>query len=342
MLFALFFLCTRLGSISSNYKLPPISYQATLLIGVIVVFKLGTFPIIEYDDKSNYSRTFENLTLLNIWDVKDIGFAFYSLAIKILVDNSAIYFIVTAFIYVLGYFIFARSLFNKLHLSYFLLACFFSFGFASYGVNIIRGGLALSFLLMSFSFYKKTKWYVLFSITAILCHKSMLLPFLGFYVTRFYNNTKFYFYFWTFCLVVSLLNINLITSFVGGIIGDTDERFLGYLTEKAKGRYNAGFRIDFLIYSIIPILVGWYYIVKLKIKDVFYLKMFNTYLVSNAIWLLVIRMAFTDRMAYLSWFILPFILLYPHLKYELHVNQKKWVFIILLGIFSFTTFMYFK
>jgi len=97
-----------------------------------------------------------------------------------------------------------------------------------------------------------------------------------------------------------------------------------------------------VIYSVIPILVGYYYLFKIKVVDVFYHRIFNMYLFANAIWLLVISMAFTDRMAYLSWFLVPFLLLYPLLKYALPINQKKWVFIILLGIFGFTSFMYFK
>jgi hypothetical protein len=326
----------------SKYKIPPLFYQSIFVLGLIVVFILGTSPILEYTDKMNYNYNFENLTFLNIWSAKDIGFALYSYAIKMLVDDSGVYFIVTSFIYVFGYFIFARRFFNKSMVFYFLLGCFCSFGFTAYGVNTIRAGLALSLLLIGLSFYKKTKLFLIYSLMAVLCHKSMALPLFAFYITRFNNNLKLYLYFWVFCLAIATLNIVFISNFVQGIIGGSDEGLGSYFAEKNLARYNTGFRTDFVIYSVIPILVGRYYIIKLKVKDVFYNRMLNAYIFSNAIWLLVIRMAFTDRIAYLSWFLIPFILLYPQLKYPLHINKQKWVFIILLGIFSFTSLMYFK
>lgn len=325
----------------SKYKIPPASFLVIVFLGLIIAVKFALYADIG-SDKLNYQTKFENISILNLWEAQDVGFTVYSFVIKQIADHATFYFTITAFLYIFGYFVFARSFFEKPYILFFLLACFVSFGFSAYAVNTIRGGLALSLLLIGISYHKKMVWFIVFSLAAILCHKSMLLPFTAFYLTRLSNNTKIYFYFWLLCLVISFFNVSFITNFVHSVIGESDERFSTYISDATLERYAAGFRVDFVIYSAIPILVGRYYIFKLKLVDVIYQRLFNTYLFANAIWLLVIRMAFTDRMAYLSWFLIPFILLYPLLKYQFPINQKKWVFIILLGIFAFNSFMYFK
>jgi hypothetical protein len=45
--------------------------------------------------------------------------------------------------------------------------------------------------------------------------------------------------------------------------------------------------------------------------DPFYARLVNTYLCTNAIWVLVIHASFSNRFAYLSWFMMPWVLLYP-------------------------------
>ncbi len=340
--FSVFLCLINLLTGESEYEIPQASYPIIVVLGLTVVIMFSIFPPEYSMDKLSYQDAFDSLTLLNLSEGKDLGFNIYSFVIKQMIDDSTFYFTITAFLYVLGYFVFARSFIEKQYAPFLLITCFVSFGFSAYAINTLRGGLAISFLLIAISCYKKQAWFLVFSLAAILCHKSMLLPFIAFYLTGFYNTTRIYGYFWLLCLLISFLDISFISNYVQSIIGDSDDRFIDYLSESSLERYATGFRVDFVIYSAIPILLGRYYLFKLKLVDGFYLRIFNTYLFANAIWLLVIRMAFTDRMAYLSWFLIPFILLYPVLKYNLPINRKKWVFFIILGIFSFTSIMYFK
>jgi hypothetical protein len=37
----------------------------------------------------------------------------------------------------------------------------------------------------------------------------------------------------------------------------------------------------------------------------------NTYLLANSLWILLIEANFSNRFAYLSWFMMPWVLLYP-------------------------------
>jgi hypothetical protein len=247
-----------------------------------------------------------------------------------------------AFFYVLGYFIFAKRFIKKEYIGYFIIASFLSFGFAAYGVNTIRAGVALSVFLIALANYNSRIKFFSISLISVLIHKSLLLPLVAFHTTKYITKTKYYYYFWLLCLLISGVNISFISGFVESIIGQSDDRFIGYLADETLERYNVGFRIDFILYSVIPILIGRMYVLKYYFQDIWYKRIFHTYLLTNAVWLLVIRMAFTDRMAYLSWFLIPILLLYPLFNHEMPINKKKWLFLILLGIHAFTSFMYFK
>ena len=51
--------------------------------------------------------------------------------------------------------------------------------------------------------------------------------------------------------------------------------------------------------------------------------MLSLYILVNAFWLLVIRIPYTDRFAYLSWFLIPFILIYPLSLDKVFKNQNS-------------------
>jgi hypothetical protein len=336
-----FFTILYLSSYKGKKILPTFPDGLSWMLMLFVIFAMAFSPIEIYGDKYNYLNIFDDVNLTNVDESIDIGWSYYTFLNKIVFGDSSLYFLNTAFVYTLGYYVFAKKYIPKGTIFLFLLACFASFGFLAYGVNTIRAGFSMALLLIAFTVPKNKILFILFGAFAVLSHKSMALPLLAFIFTKYYNQPKMFLRFWLVTLAISFVNLGFITAFIQSNLGSFDERSSVYNSDDSLV-YNTGFRIDFIIYSAIPILLGFYYIVKLKVNDIFYNRLFNTYLVVNAFWLLQIRMAFTDRMAYLSWFLLPFILLYPLLRYPLPIHQKKWVIIIVLGVFGFTTFMYFK
>src|SRR5690554_1575895 len=337
-----FFTMIYIAFQESRLPIPTISRHFSLLLCVFVVCIIAFYPITPYSDKDSYLNAFNNISFEQVFVAKDVGWAFYTYLIKNIFNNANVFFALTACIYVGGYYIFSFKNFAKEYLFIFLLVSFTSFGFFAYGVNTLRAGFSLSLLLIALVYNKKNWIFITLAIFSVLCHKSMLLPLLAFVITKYYNEPKMFFKFWLFALLISFINIGFISEFIQTNLGSFDERSEGYLSNDSVSRYNSGFRVDFIIYSFIPILVGYYYLIKLKIYDEFYIRLFNTYLIANSFWLLVIRMQFTDRMAYLSWFLIPFILLYPLLKYQLNIKQRLYVGIIVFIIISFTTLMSLK
>jgi uncharacterized membrane protein YobD (UPF0266 family) len=101
------------------------------------------------------------------------------------------------------------------------------------------------------------------------------------------------------------------------------------------------FRWDFLLYSSMPIILGWYTIFKRQMFDKTYLILLGTYIYANAFWVLAIRALFSNRIAYLSWFIYPIVLAYPLVNFPVfkknHSEITAWI---LLGHFGFTTILW--
>ncbi|MBA4135207.1 MAG: hypothetical protein C0525_10825, partial [Flavobacterium sp.] len=97
-----------------------------------------------------------------------------------------------------------------------------------------------------------------------------------------------------------------------------------------------GFRWDFLLYSISGVFTGLYFIFKKEFEDEFYKRLINLYLMTNAFWILVIRANFSNRFAYLSWFLLGVVIIYPFLKRVFFKEQHQIIGKIILAYFLFT------
>jgi hypothetical protein len=75
-------------------------------------------------------------------------------------------------------------------------------------------------------------------------------------------------------------------------------------------------------------------------SDPFYARLVNTYLLTNALWVLVIHASFSNRFAYLSWFMMPWVLLYPFVTGKvIHRPQTGFIAAILFAHYLFTYLM---
>ena len=150
----------------------------------------------------------------------------------------------------------------------------------------------------------------------------------------FVNQPKWYFKFWLLAIPLSIALGGFWTSLFTSL-GFGDDRLGAYLSGEGA---STSFRFDFLIYSASAVATGWYFIFKRNYKDEIYYRLFNTYLITNAFWILVIRANFSNRFAYLSWFMMAIVIVYPFLKQEL---DRKHIVIgrVVMLYFTFTYFM---
>ena len=213
--------------------------------------------------------------------------------------------------------------------------------FFTFGVNGLRNGLACHIMLLAMSFFFDDKYVagLALCLLAFGIHRSVMLPiaamFAGRYIVR---DFRYAIVFWVASIFVSLIMGGAITNFFASL--GFDDRMSSYnTTEYAESFSNTGFRWDFLLYSSFPVLMGWYVCVRKGIRDDWYRTLCATYCLSNAFWVMVIRAAFSNRFAYLSWFMYPLVIAYPLINLPVWEDQDRKTGMILAAYCSFSLFM---
>jgi hypothetical protein len=338
-----------------NYTLARNNVVASLLC-VGVVLYMGLRPISGYyfGDMGMYAHTFRKIQSgvgIDMLSVRDAGtgdaiFMKYVELCSFVMDVHT-WFLLDAFIYVGCLYVACKRIFpNDVYIAF--LMCITAFSFWSYGINGIRNGMATSILVLAFSFVKEKKMSnIIICLCLCFCaagtHKAVTLPVLAGCMAYYYNNTRMYLWLWGGCIVLSVLFTGFWENFFANLgFGGDDKRVSGYLTSNANAHQfsSTGFRWDFLIYSAVPIVMGFYTIFKKNQYDKLYLFLLNTYIISNAFWILVIRANFSNRFAYLSWFLYPIILIYPMLKFKIWEKQYSVIGLTVLLHFMFTYIMW--
>jgi hypothetical protein len=333
----------------SNSKSNLFSFKNSLFsnrIGVFLLFfsmmYIGFRPVSGYyfGDMSTYNSSFLKLQRgIELTASHDVFFnTFMRFCASIMTVD--IFFLLISFIYIFTIYVACKRWFkgNWGYAFYILLA---SFSFWSYGTNGMRNGMATSLILLGFSFSNRKVFMIVFFTFAALFHKTALLPIIAFVITMFYNDSKKLMYFWLLCIPLSLVLGGAFENFIAGIGIFEDDR-LSYLTD---GNVNGdefshtGFRWDFLLYSASAVYAGYYFVFKRGFQDKIYDQLLNVYLICNAFWVLVIRANFSNRFAYLSWFMMGIVIVYPFLKGQFFRNQNVILSKVMVLYFLFTFFM---
>lgn len=315
-----------------------------LILSLFFVFWLGFRPIngAYFGDTANYAHEYDNLSYFEVavnWHQE----WFWTL-IMVLCKSSGLSVHVFFTIIEAGYILtvlWAMKKFLPSNPMIGMLFVFSSLMFFSFGTNGLRNGLACHIILLAIAFFFADRYFIaiLLALMAFGIHRSVMLPIVavlaGRYLVRDY---KWAIYIWLLALVISIVAGGAATSFVSSL--GFDDRLASYNTTDYQDSFSAtGFRIDFLLYSLPPIILGWYLLVKLKIQDDWYKTLCTSYCLCNAFWVIVIRMAFSNRFAYLSWFIYPILIAYPLINLPIWDNQDKKIGTVLLGYCSFSLFM---
>lgn len=249
-------------------------------------------------------------------------------------DAPGLFFLFCALVYLLP----LRSASKRVLRNYwplgfvFLIAHFSFYGFA---VNGIRNGMAMSVFTLAITLRGWRAWLLM--AIAVGLHGSLILPVVAYVAANFGFKAKWAVVFWVACLLVSLAVPGIATLLA--TLLPVDDRLQQYAVignEYDDQFSSSGFRWDFVLYGALPIFVGWYFIFKKQRFDEFYLRLFSTYVITNAVWLLLIMLPFSNRFAYLSWGVMGMVYAYPLIKWKVF-NQQQVVFIaLLLGVSSFS------
>lgn len=217
------------------------------------------------------------------------------------------------------------------------------FTFWNYGVNGVRNGMAASMVILAFAMIDRLPIAFLIAFLATGVHSSTMLMIGAAGLAWFVKNSKLYIGAWVVCLLASFAAGTAIQTRLMALpmfSGGDDDRMNAYVS----GANQAGevivtsmtFRWDFVAYSAMAVIVGYYFIVKRKFADGYYHWLYNIYIITNAFWLLVIRANFSNRFAQISWFVMPLVLIYPFFKERFWDDHERKLGYALLVFYAFT------
>ncbi len=319
-----------------------------LLIYILLfVFLVGLRPIsgIYFGDTGNYAgmyNTFVNGSQTLNLDSREWVFNWMMYQCSKIMDVHG-FFLLVEILYIVPVLWACYRLVPNHYILMFLF-CMGAFSFFSYGVNGIRNGMACSLIIVALACVNKSLLNKI--IAGILCflafniHRSTALPILCLVASFFVKDTRYIMGWWLFSIVLSLVAGGAIEAFFTGL--GFDDRMEGYSSENVDASMfsSTGFRWDFLLYSSMPIVLGYYVVFIRKIWDKNYLMLLNTYILCNSFWVMMIRASYSNRFAYLSWFMYALVLAYPCLKLPVWKNQGTNAALVFMGHLGFTLLMY--
>lgn len=327
--------------------------QSMLLFLCFFVLVYGFRPLAScFGDTLNYVGSYErmhefsNYYFEDIKAGKDVIFNTLMFFCAQIMDVHIFFFIIML-LYIVPMYLGCKKL-DSVHVSTMMLFCIGGFIFYASAVNGIRNGMACSLVILALAYLCRGQllWPIILSFVAIGCHKSTVLPVACMFFVKYVKNPKLMFLGWFGAILISLAFGEFISNLISmsGIDSRIAQNF--EVNSKGVGEINGlmietRFRWDFLLYSFMPILLGWYAIFKRKVYDKTYLMLLGTYIYANAFWVLAIRAIFSNRIANLSWFLYPIVLAYPLLNLPVfknsHSKKTAWI---LLAHFGFTFVMF--
>ena len=321
----------------------------SLILSIFVIIFLGTRPITgQFGDTGMYAYWYDifystyELDLSGEWIWEYIAI----ISIRMGLDASG-WFLLIEFFYI-GLMLASCWLLMRRNVWVALLFCLVSFSCFSYGVNGIRNGLACNIVMLAVALISgnsiKKIIAVLLMITAYFIHHSTALPSVcAISAWLVIKDPKYAISFWGASILLSLVIGNAVGDFFTGFGFDERESYFVDAAEISDTVQfsSTGFRFDFLLYSAMPVLMAWYVAVKRNFQDKTYNIIANTYILANAFWILVIRATFSNRFAYLSWFLYPIVIAYPLLRMNIWEDQDRKAALILLAYAGFTFAMHF-
>lgn len=320
----------RLTNGSTEYIFP------SLLLCLFMIVFVGTRPI---------SGVFIDMAGTAVqWGYWDMGTYSFSWDVEnILYDNLRAFmstsgfpvetfFILIAAIYFGSMLAACRKIFPKDTLLAYLvfLAAFSTF---SYGTNGIKAGSAASLFMLALAYHEKPVVTVVLSLISWGFHHSMVMVVASYLIVYFYHKPKWFFALWFFSVLIAAAHIGAFQTLFASMADEHGQEYL-----KGVGAMK-GFRPDFILYSAMPVLVGYYAIYMKKIESRSYNIILCLYLMTNSIWMLCMYASFTNRIAYLSWLQYPIVLIYPFLKEKWGSDQYMTLKKVAYGHLSFTLFM---
>ena len=297
------------------------AYLITSCLFLYVCYSLGTYINLSPDMNTYFNQYvgYKNVSLFTALDTstKEPMFTAFQWFVSRFSTNKAPF-------YIAIWCVFASTLLfalSKIFKPWQILLVFFSylnyFIFFNYVTNVVRQGFALSFLMVAISVLvsgqKKNKLFYFSIIFAPLFHYTALpLSIVLFLLKKVNFTVKTTVIVWC---ISALLFVTHFNQKIFGVLSSFIPYIRSYSSSGTLLRYTGGTnRLDFLAFSAFGLIIA-YIIYRRWMKDnIPYEYLLKIYALFNVYFLLMGFVAYSDRIAAYSWFILPLLIWYPILK----------------------------
>ena len=311
-----------------------------LLLSLFIGFRPISPVFVDMVNYSDYYDAHYGIPYVFNWHTDNILFdnLFYSFAAWGI--SKEFFFLLISLIYFFCMYLACRKMFP--HDSFLVyIVCLAAFSTFSYGVNGIKAGAAASIFMLAIAYHDKIIPSLLFAIISFGFHHSMQVPVLAWIIVLMFHDSRVFLLIWIICVILAALHFTFVQELFASLTDDTGSAYLSNINSSNNTFSLTGFRLDFIIYSSVPVIVGAYMILKQRLRSKEYNLLLSFYLLTNSVWMLCMYAEFTNRIAYLSWFIYPVVLIYPFILIKKRHHSRNLTKIVVYGHLCFTLFMTF-
>lgn len=292
------------------------------LLMIALVFLGGAILLqpLEGIDSIRYNQNFLILKNLSFWEMNALEYPPYAFRlINWLVGQFTSDYHVLFFVFFIIYiFIFYKALKNiypSFERYYIFMAYMMYPFFIGYLMNVKKHGLGLVFMLLAISYFFKNQNIkgAASLIISVLFHKAMLLVFLPIFLFVWLKEKNILKIASPIYIILLIFSISGLGEYLQNneVLLDylqLENRFQGYLSTETATYYKTGFRLDFALFSLIPIFLYLYFKNRINKNDKKWVtKWLGLYLLLNGIYQFFSFAPYADRFAGFSWFILPLV-----------------------------------
>ncbi len=304
-----------------------------ILIFIFLALLFGSAVVLQpaYYDSWRYMKHFERISQLSFTEMSmleapEIAFKYLNWIIGSMTGDYRVLFFSLFMIYITTTMFALKTIYSQ-HERFGLLIvmCTYPF-FMTYIVNGKRQGVAMVFFLLALNLFwaKRKKMSLLFLMSAVLWHNSLFLTYPLILLNWILKHTYRFKVSLGILVASVLLSMTSISNKIVVSIVElslSNSKYAGYSGELAERiGYRSGLRLDFMIFSFIPVVVYYYYRKRIKPEAKERVEYWvSMYMILNSLYHIASSVAYSDRFAAFSWFILP-IVLYEILR---GVNHRK-------------------
>lgn len=311
-----------------------------LFLGIGMVFQ----PL--HGDSYRYNLGFQKISFLTfeqmfMLDNPEFGFRFISWFTSNIINDVKFFFFTLYILFVVICWKALKNLYESFEtyivFSFLIIYPYFLF----YIVNGKRQGLALVFMLLAISFiFKNKNFKAIVSLgIAFLFHTSILLTYPIFIFIMFFKNKEKLFKISLIVLFISIISsiisLNEQLTLIINSLNLQSNQMAFFDGSFDKIDYRTGFRLDFTLFSLFPLMLYFYFRKQLSENNEKILTWLSLYILLNSIYHFFSFVVFSDRFSIFSWFILP-IVCYEILK---KVNEGKYLPIFIFSLIFINIFL---